>query len=131
MDINTFKLQPHKMVIHTQTIRRLLPTVADDFFECIWPFCGVGLGRVKIKVIMFYLTEKLLKFLRNWDYIYSWILGLPHWGYTWGYWIVDTTFQLPAFMKAISPRLSTQHSRFQNQPPWDCHKIAVLKVLEN
>ena len=29
----------HKMVEHTQTNRRLL---ADELFECIWSFCGVG-----------------------------------------------------------------------------------------
>ena len=34
-----FKCQPHKMVKHTQTICRLL---ADELFECVWPFCGVG-----------------------------------------------------------------------------------------
>ena len=42
MDINPFKRQAHKMVKHTQTIRQLLPTVADDFFVCVtilwgWP----------------------------------------------------------------------------------------------
>ena len=30
----TFKRQPHKMVKHTQ--------IADELFECVWPFCGVG-----------------------------------------------------------------------------------------
>ena len=34
-----FKRQPHKMVKHTQTIRRL---TGDEMFECVWPFCGVG-----------------------------------------------------------------------------------------
>ena len=32
------KLQPQKMVKYTQTIRR---EIADELFECIWPFCGV------------------------------------------------------------------------------------------
>ena len=27
------------MVKHTQTIRR---QIADELFECIWPFCGIG-----------------------------------------------------------------------------------------
>ena len=27
------------MVKHTQTIRR---RIADELFECIWPFCGIG-----------------------------------------------------------------------------------------
>ena len=30
--INTFKQQPHKMVKHTQTIRRQF---ADELFECV------------------------------------------------------------------------------------------------
>ena len=31
-----FEHQPHKMVKHAQTIRQL--------FECVWPFCGAGVG---------------------------------------------------------------------------------------
>ena len=31
--------QFHKMVKHTQTIRR---ETADELFECVWPFCGIG-----------------------------------------------------------------------------------------
>ena len=34
-----FKRQPHKMVKHIQSIRRLS---ADELFECVWPCCGVG-----------------------------------------------------------------------------------------
>ena len=34
-----FKLQPRKMVKHTQTIRQ---QIADELFECVWPFCGFG-----------------------------------------------------------------------------------------
>ena len=37
-----FKHQPLKMVKHTKTIRRQQPTNADELFECVWPFCGVG-----------------------------------------------------------------------------------------
>ena len=33
------KLQPHKVVKHTQTIRRQF---ADELFECVWLFCGIG-----------------------------------------------------------------------------------------
>ena len=33
-----FKRQPHKMVEHTQTIRR---QTADKLCDCVWPFCGV------------------------------------------------------------------------------------------
>ena len=40
----TFKCQPHKMVKHTQTIRQ---QIADELFECVWPFCGVCAERVK------------------------------------------------------------------------------------
>ena len=32
-------LQPHKVVKHTQTIRRQF---ADELFECVWLFCGIG-----------------------------------------------------------------------------------------
>ena len=34
-----FKRKPHKMVKHIQTIRR---QIADELFECVWPFLGVG-----------------------------------------------------------------------------------------
>ena len=37
--LQPFKRQPHKMVKHTQTIRRQF---ADELFECVWPFFGVG-----------------------------------------------------------------------------------------
>ena len=29
----------NKMAKHTQTIRRQF---ADELFECVWPFCGIG-----------------------------------------------------------------------------------------
>ena len=35
----TLEHQPHKMIKHTQTIRRQF---ADELFECIWSFCDVG-----------------------------------------------------------------------------------------
>ena len=34
-----FKRQPHKIVNHTQTIPRQF---ADELFECVWQFCGIG-----------------------------------------------------------------------------------------
>ena len=37
----TFKRQPHKMVKHTQVIRR---NSADELFECVWRFCGLALN---------------------------------------------------------------------------------------
>ena len=33
------KRQFHKMVKHTQTIRR---EISDELFECVWSFCGIG-----------------------------------------------------------------------------------------
>ena len=42
-----FKRQFHKMAKHTQTIRRQF---ADELFECVWLFCGIGALRVTIKV---------------------------------------------------------------------------------
>ena len=35
----TFRRQSHKMVKYTQTIYRQF---ADDMFECVWPFCKIG-----------------------------------------------------------------------------------------
>ena len=35
----TFKRQSHKIVKHTETIRR---QIADELFECVWPFCWIG-----------------------------------------------------------------------------------------
>ena len=34
-----FKRQYHKMVKHTQTIRR---QIADELFEWVWPLCDIG-----------------------------------------------------------------------------------------
>ena len=34
-----FKRQYHKMVKHTQAIRR---QIADKLFECVSPFCDIG-----------------------------------------------------------------------------------------
>ena len=42
-----FKRQSHKMVKHTQTIRR---QIADELFECVWPFCETGTKRVKVYI---------------------------------------------------------------------------------
>ena len=38
-----FKRQIKKMAKHTQTIRRQF---ADELFECVWSFCGIGAERV-------------------------------------------------------------------------------------
>ena len=38
-DYACIKRQFHKMVKHTQAIRREFP---DELFECVWPFCGIG-----------------------------------------------------------------------------------------
>ena len=44
---NNIERQPHKMVKHTQAIRRLL---GDELFECVWPFC-VGLAFKRLNSI--------------------------------------------------------------------------------
>ena len=53
---NLFKRQPHKMVKHTQKIRRMLPTnCADEFFECglcDWRFVGLAFKRLILSCIM-------------------------------------------------------------------------------
>ena len=47
------------MVKHTQTIRGQF---ADELFECIWPFCGIGAWRVNSFFILLYLkTVELTK----------------------------------------------------------------------
>ena len=38
-DYACIKRQFHKMVKHTQTIRR---EISDELFECVWSFCGIG-----------------------------------------------------------------------------------------
>ena len=42
--IQPFKRQSHKMVKHTQTIRRQF---ACELFDCVWPSCDIGAKRVK------------------------------------------------------------------------------------
>ena len=37
--LNSLKRESHKMVKHTQTIRRPLD---DELLECVWPFCEIG-----------------------------------------------------------------------------------------
>ena len=34
-----FKCLSYKIAKHTQTIRR---QITGEFFECVWPFCGIG-----------------------------------------------------------------------------------------
>ena len=34
------------MVKHAQTIRR---QIADELFECVWPFCEIDAERVKVE----------------------------------------------------------------------------------
>ena len=40
-----FKRQFHKTVKRTQTIRR---QIADELFECVWPFCEIVAESVKV-----------------------------------------------------------------------------------
>ena len=35
------------MVKHTQTIRQ---KIADELFECVWPFCEIGAERIKLLI---------------------------------------------------------------------------------
>ena len=42
-NFQSYERQPHKMVKHTQTIRR---QIADECFEYIWQFYGLGAYRV-------------------------------------------------------------------------------------
>ena len=42
--LNPLTVSFYKMVKHTQTIFRQF---ADEFFECVWPFGGIGAQRVK------------------------------------------------------------------------------------
>ena len=46
MLILSLKRQPHKMVKHTETIRR---QTADKLFEYVWPFCRVDIHFNKAK----------------------------------------------------------------------------------
>ena len=50
------------MVKHTQTIRRLL---ADELFENVWPFCGVGAERVNFDTLSSLINYLLIV----WDLI--------------------------------------------------------------
>ena len=38
------------MVKYTQTLRR---QIADELFECDWPFCGIGALRVNIIKVLY------------------------------------------------------------------------------
>ena len=47
------------MVKHTQIIRQ---QIANEFFECVWPFCGVGALRVnKTTIIAIYIRFTTVK----------------------------------------------------------------------
>ena len=37
--VNPLSAKLRKMAKHAQTIRRQF---ADELFECVWPFCGIG-----------------------------------------------------------------------------------------
>ena len=51
--------QFHKMVKHPKTIRW---QIADELFECVWPFCGIGALRVKKKRKYFTSKDKCPNF---------------------------------------------------------------------
>ena len=80
-----FKCQPNKMVKHTQTIRRQF---ADEFFECVWPFCGICAERVNIssslpvgasrECNLLLSRQKSWQFLVNFDLHTIWILMIGY-----------------------------------------------------
>ena len=43
------------MVKHTQTIR---PQIADELFECVWPFCGIRAWRIKTESVDQYIDDQ-------------------------------------------------------------------------
>ena len=47
--------QPHKIVKHTQTIRRPL---VNHLFGCVWPFCGLALQKLKQLFFSFFEWEE-------------------------------------------------------------------------
>ena len=50
--IRQYHKQYHKMVRHTQTICR---DIADELFECVWPFLGLALkGLMRNAVIIYF-----------------------------------------------------------------------------
>ena len=42
------------MVKHTQTIRR---QIADELFEFVWPFCGIGALRDNRRIIVAFIRD--------------------------------------------------------------------------
>ena len=59
-----FKHQPQKMAKHTQTICR---QKADELFECVWPFCGVGAWRVKVLNLRIFKKDNIwVDAIREW-----------------------------------------------------------------
>ena len=52
------------MIKHTQTIRR---QIADELFECVWPFCEIGSKRVNVS--WFGIHDKFLNF-HDWTLFY-------------------------------------------------------------
>ena len=54
------------MVKHTQAI---CCQIANELFECVWPFCGVGTSRVKNAGILENQTKQWIKICSNNDRI--------------------------------------------------------------
>ena len=49
-----------------QTHSNNLSAIADELFECVWPFCGVGAERVNIyKLLILELLLKSINYLYN------------------------------------------------------------------
>ena len=70
------------MVKHTQTIRR---QIAEELFEYIWPFCEIGVKRVKLSSrnqnqslsktlemsLCIILKKFQIKMIIDWNYIFN------------------------------------------------------------
>ena len=48
-----------------QTHSNNLSAVADELFECVWPFCGVDTERVKIKSISISSDNQMVILKKN------------------------------------------------------------------
>ena len=46
------------MVKHTETNRL---RIADELFECVWPFCGVGAYRINSCLLYFHAPIRILE----------------------------------------------------------------------
>ena len=62
------------MVKHTQTIRR---EFGNEWFECVWPFCGIGAYRVNIED----MQKDVLKLNKNKESHWLYVCATKLFGY--------------------------------------------------